>query len=135
MTGAVASVTIRLGDRTIEQLQAVLDGWDADVEIKSRAPSIAEVLAYVERRHDCTVEQLLGRIQSRRVLDLRGLVAWFAFQRLGHSLTEIGRALGARDHTYVWSQIARATSARSLNPEFDAMLADLLDHFGYEAVV
>lgn len=132
MTGAVATVTVRLGDRTLEQLHAQLDGWDIDVEVRSRAPTIGEVLTYVAGRHDVSVAQLTGDCRTRHLVDLRAAVSWFAYRCLGRGYSAIGRVMGDRDHSTILSQVGRATSGRAAEPEFAAIVTDILDHFGFE---
>ncbi len=83
-------------------------------------PTIPAIQTVVADRFGMTVLDLLSRRRARAVARPRQVAMWIARHATLHSLPEIGRAFGDRDHTTVMAAIARVDALMAADPLFAA---------------
>ena len=74
-----------------------------------KGPAIQSIIRRYSEAHQIPLRQLVGQDRRRAVSDVRQAAMWEA-SRAGYSVSEIGRALGGRDH----STIAHGITAHGL---------------------
>lgn len=91
-----------------------------------RIPRIAEIKAEVAKAFKVTVLDLDSDRRAREVAVPRHIAFWIARNRTRHSLPNIGRAFGGRDHTTVIQGMRSLEQKLSKSPElrdqFDAVV-------------
>jgi chromosomal replication initiator protein len=75
----------------------VLSLWKGEITVR-HTKFMRDILAEVAERNDVTVADLKGPSRQRRCAWPR-FEAMYLMHQAGHSLPEIGRFLGNRDHT------------------------------------
>jgi chromosomal replication initiator protein len=93
----------------------------------SEHPTIRAVQEAVARRFGVTVLDLCSRRRGAAVVRPRHTAMWIARHVTLHSLPEIGRAFGDRDHTTVINGIARIEALMAVNAAFAAVLWTLVE--------
>ena len=83
-------------------------------------PTIPAIQTVVADRFGMTVLDLLSRRRARAVARPRQVAMWIARHATLHSLPEIGRAFGDRDHTTVMAAIRRVDALMAADPAFAA---------------
>lgn len=86
-------------------------------------PRFARIIAAVAAHHDLSTEALVGPRRQRPIAWARQEVMWLARAFTGLSVTQIGAALGGRDHGTVLHGV-RAVDGRRAR---DTVLAGRLD--------
>lgn len=85
---------------------------------KKRKRSASEVVALVAYEMGLSAEEMTGDSRFRRIARARFAACWIAHSACGSSLSEIGRALGGRDHKTVVNGLGRAAELRDSDPAF-----------------
>jgi len=83
-------------------------------------PSIPDIQSAVADTFGLTVLDLLSRRRARAVSRPRQVAMWLCRHTTLHSLPEIGRAFGDRDHTTVMHAISRVDELMAADPVFAA---------------
>ena len=84
-----------------------------------RRVTIAEIQKRVVRHYDLKPEDMSSAKRERRVVRPRQVAMFLAKQLTVHSLPEIGRHFGGRDHTTVMYAIRRIEDLRGGDPELE----------------
>jgi chromosomal replication initiator protein len=90
------------------------------------APTIHDIQALVARRFHVTPLDLVSRRRARIVARPRQIAMWLCRYVTMHSLPEIGRAFGNRDHTTVMHAVAVVEERMKTDAEFGSIVLDLL---------
>lgn len=69
--------------------------------------SAREVITMTARAFDLTYADLTGQSRERRIVAVRHMAAWILVRRGRLSLSQIGRAMGGRDHSTVINAVQR----------------------------
>lgn len=88
--------------------------------------TVASIVAAAAARFQMPRRVILGADRSRPAARARYAVFYVARTGLGKSSTEIGRAVGGRDHTTVLHGLKRAEQMRASDAEFRAATDELL---------
>lgn len=80
--------------------------------------TIREIQETVAARMHVPLIDILSSRRSRSVVQARHIAIWLARQTTLHSLPEIGRAFGDRDHTTVMHAIARIDTLMAEDDNF-----------------
>lgn len=87
--------------------------------------TITEIMDVVSARFGVTAADLVARDRRPNVTRARKLAMYLARQLTAHSLPEIGRAFGGRDHSTVLSAIRRVERDLSGDPQLAAAVESL----------
>jgi chromosomal replication initiation ATPase DnaA len=87
---------------------------------------IADLIGEAARRSGFSVAEVRGRRRTAHLNTVRFAIAWVAAAKWGRSPTDIGRALGGRDHTTILNALASANLKRQVDAKFGKFCDDLL---------
>ena len=90
-------------------------------------PTIATIQEAVARQFRVTVLDLCSRRRGKAVVRPRHAAMWICRYVTLHSLPEIGRAFGDRDHTTVINAIARTEALMAANPDYSSLLWTMVE--------
>lgn len=113
---------------------ALLDDGDLPAFVVSRDgctrlnPGLA--IAFAAEVYGVQVNDLLGRLRERDLIDARCLTVW-GMRHIGGrwSCHAIGRALGGRDHSTISHLSTRANALFERSPRFAGACEDMRRHF------
>lgn len=108
----------------------------APVEIDRFVPrlrAIEEILYAVAQVYGCAPAEIIGRGKPKTIAEARKCVYLVARRCTRMSYSEIGNAVGGRDHSTVIKTIARAEGQARRDPYFAVVIAELCERFGEEA--
>jgi len=129
MTARVRAVIIE-GEATPEVTAAIREAIDSpELEVIYRAPSVAEIVAQAAIETGIKPAAILGGGRTNDVVLARFAVCWVSRRFGNRSSSQIGRALGGRNHATIISAIRRAEGLRLRDREFEALTDRLLAHF------
>lgn len=124
-------------DEVIEALRAVpatpADFADAALDEADRrpgrAPRIDEIARAVAAHHGMTRADLISQCRSVSIVRARQIAMYLAKALTPHSLPEIGRRFGNRDHTTVLHALRRIESLMAADAEFKARVDRIASRF------
>ena len=88
-------------------------------------PTIREVQEAASRRFGVPVLDLVSQRRGQPATKVRHIAMWLCRHSTLHSLKEIGRAFGDRDHTTVIHAIRRVDERIAADPDVAADLGDM----------
>ena len=91
----------------------------------SRAATIADAMKVVCEHYRVTVDQLKSKRRTQDLALARQVAMYIARERVGATLTQIGRAFGGRDHTTVMHACKKVDKLRENDPLFRGTIKDL----------
>lgn len=89
------------------------------------APTFRCIKDHVAAAYKISVPEMLSQRKEMKVCRPRQLAMYFCRMMTGHSMPEIGRRFGGRDHTTVICAVRKITQMRAEDPKFDARVAEL----------
>ena len=93
-------------------------------------PTIREIKAAVAQRCEIPVAWMVSGRKCRQEAHPRQLAYYLSRDLTPHSLPVIGHFFGDRDHTTIAHGIRQVEKRRAADPEYDAMVSQLIDELG-----
>jgi chromosomal replication initiator protein len=126
----VAYASLKDEAATPELARRVLDRLGADP--RQRA-TVAEIIEATASEFRMEPETLLARDRRPDIAIARQVAMYLARELTSHSLPEIGRQIGGRNHTTVLHAVNRIRTAIEINPAVNAAVDNLLGRLGARA--
>ncbi len=95
-------------------------------QVNIKTPTIREIQIAVGARFGVTLIDLLSDRRDRPTAKARQVAMWLARHATLHSLPEIGRHFGRRDHTTVMHAVGRVNEIMATDAQFGATVRALL---------
>lgn len=89
------------------------------IRAQSKQVSIDDILKTVAKYYKIAVDDLTGKSRKANIAHARQVAMALGKELTSHSLTEIGRAFGGRDHTTVMHACRKVEKMRSEDRDFD----------------
>ena len=99
-----------------------------DARVAAR-PRVQDVLQAVAEHYGISVDDLRSQRRSRRIAWPRQVACAVACEVTDKSLTQIGRAIGGRDHTTIIYARRKITRLRKENSRLDALVRVITGRF------
>lgn len=123
----------RFESGAVKDLAAFVDQWDyllARMNDLSRFPrksvvTIGEIKQLVCRVYEIHILALIGLRRQAKLVRARHIAYYLSRKFTKHSLPQIGRSIGDRDHTTVLHGANKIANLRACDPALDAELAYL----------
>lgn len=100
----IAHTSLMRQDITLELAQDILRD---SIRMQRRDVSIADIQKTVSKHFDVSVNEICSKRRAQRYAKPRHFAMYLAKQLTAHSLPEIGRKFGGRDHTTVMHAVRR----------------------------
>jgi chromosomal replication initiator protein len=113
-------------DHAREQLRAVLG--------ERRALSLGAIIKAVAAYYDVRPADLSAKTRQRQITLARQVAMFLARKHLGHSLPELGRAFGGRDHTTVLASVRKIEALLAKDAGMQAVVSRLERALGGESL-
>lgn len=98
------------------------------------APQVSQIIGRVAYETGLTAAEITGPRKDARLVRARWAVSLLARRLTSKSLSQIGRAMGGRDHTTIAEQLKRGDAMLPGDPALAALVQHVADHFeGYAA--
>lgn len=117
----------------VEQLLQAGDEQDAERRVAAylaaRQPDLRSISSAVARYFDQRVEDLRGPARRKELVQARGIAMYLARQLTAHSLGQVGKHFGGRDHTTVMHACRKTQELIEHDDAIRQAVADLAAQF------
>lgn len=120
----LSSTLPRVTEEDLKEEHETTDGVSA---------SLATIIRVGARERGLTVEEVLARDRTRRVASIRHEIAYLCRTLTDHSSTEIGQALGGRNHSSVLRSVEQVSDKVEHNLDYKRRIKEIIRAIRYEA--